>query len=275
MKNNKISIVIPSYNQGKYIEATILSIINQKYSNKEIIIIDGGSNDDTISIIKKYEDYIFYWVSENDNGQSHAIEKGFKIATGDIYCWLNSDDEFLPNTLEIVNNTFEKYKCDVVYGNMNIINEDGKLISKRYLTPFLPKIIRNAYIIGGFGIYQPSSFWTKELYVKVGGINPGYRFCMDNELFNKFVLNNAFFKFKNVFFSNFRVHGQSKTSTISNIAIKESEVLYKEMQKKINVKYPKLFKMLAQFYKIFNLLIFGNIIAVIYYKKIHKYKWVP
>src|SRR5688500_3818909 len=95
----KISIITPTYNQGHFIEQTIQSVIEQDYPNLEYIIIDGGSTDDTLSVIKKYEKYISYWISEKDKGQSEAINKGFKKATGDVVNWLNSDDYYEPGVL--------------------------------------------------------------------------------------------------------------------------------------------------------------------------------
>lgn len=275
MQNKKISIIIPSYNQGKFIESTILSILNQSYINKEIIIIDGGSSDDTVSIIKKYENKIFYWESEKDHGQSHALKKGFEIATGDIFCWLNSDDEYVESALEFVNTTFEKYKCDVVYGNMNIINENGALISKRYLTPFLPEIFKEAYLCGGFGIYQPSSFWTKDLYTKSGGIDTQFKFCMDNDLFNKFVINNGKFSFVNRELSNFRVHGESKTSNLFEVANKERRILYNKYVIDRNLRYINILTLFSRIYRIFHLFFLLKLHLVIWNKLINKYKWVP
>ncbi len=102
----RITIVTPSYNQGQYIEETILSVINQDYPNLEYIIIDGGSSDNTVEIIKKYSDRITYWISEKDNGQAHAINKGFRKATGDILNWLNSDDQLQPGALKIIAQRF-------------------------------------------------------------------------------------------------------------------------------------------------------------------------
>ena len=93
----KISVITPSYNQGIYIEETIQSVLNQNYPNLEYIIIDGGSNDSTVEVIKKYESKIDFWVSEKDKGQADAINRGFAKATGDILCWLNSDDYFFPD----------------------------------------------------------------------------------------------------------------------------------------------------------------------------------
>src|SRR5690606_31772171 len=95
----KISIVTPSYNQGQFIEETILSILNQNYPNLEYIIIDGGSTDNTVEIIKKYEDRITYWVSEKDNGQADAINKGLEQCTGEIFNWINSDDYLAKKSL--------------------------------------------------------------------------------------------------------------------------------------------------------------------------------
>lgn len=275
MKNKRISIVIPSYNQGKFIESTILSILNQNYNNTEIIVIDGGSTDETVSIIKKYEKHIFYWVSEKDNGQSDAIKKGFNIATGDLLCWLNSDDEFVMSTLELVNSTFQKYNSDVVYGNMNIVNENGRLISTRYLTPFLPKLIYNAYLCGGFGIYQPSSFWTKEIYIRTGGIDDNLKFCMDNDLFNKFIIHNAEFTFINRILSNFRIHSESKTSNLHEIANCERQLLYNKYVINRGLKFTKLLPVLARIYRISQLLFTLKLFEVLYNKFFNKYKWVP
>src|ERR1051325_4216859 len=97
-----ITIITPSYNQGQFIEETILSIINQDYPRLEFIIIDGGSTDNTVDIIKKYADRITYWVSEKDKGQSNAINKGLHKATGDIINWINSDDQLMPGALTAV-----------------------------------------------------------------------------------------------------------------------------------------------------------------------------
>ena len=104
----KISIVMPSFNHSQYIERSILSVLNQGYPNLELIIIDGGSIDGTVEIIKKYSKYIDYWISEKDKGQSDALNKGFQKASGQIYGWLNSDDVYLPKTFSYNRGLFEK-----------------------------------------------------------------------------------------------------------------------------------------------------------------------
>lgn len=114
MSNNisplpKISIISPSYNQSFFLEQTILSILNQGYVNLEYIIIDGGSSDSSVSILEKYNDRLAYWISEEDNGQYHAINKGMRHSTGEILAWLNSDDMYLPWTLQCIGEIFAKY----------------------------------------------------------------------------------------------------------------------------------------------------------------------
>ena len=102
----KISIVIPSYNQGQFLEETILSIINQQYPNLELFVVDGGSNDNSVDIIKKYKSHISWWVSEKDKGQSEAINKGFARASGEIISWLCSDDLLTQDSLKVVSTHF-------------------------------------------------------------------------------------------------------------------------------------------------------------------------
>lgn len=249
MKNLKFSIVIPSYNQGIFIEQTLTSIISQKYENLEIIVIDGGSTDNTTSILKKYSSHITYWQSKPDNGQSDAIAIGFSLATGDILSWLNSDDIYHPSALQEVNNTFLETDAEVVYGNMYLINESGQVVSERYLTTFLPECLRDAYLCGGFGIYQPASFWRRSIYEKVGGLDKSFRFCMDNDLFNRFVIFGAKFKFIDDFLAGFRIHSESKTSTLSNIAKSEGLAIYDKYVTKRNIKFPLAKKLFAKAYR--------------------------
>lgn len=119
----KISIVTPSYNQGEFIEETIRSVLLQGYPNLEYIIVDGGSTDNTVDIIKKYDDYISYWVSEPDNGQSHALNKGFSKATGDLIGWQNSDDYYSREAFKRVAEASKIYQdTDIFYGQVEILD---------------------------------------------------------------------------------------------------------------------------------------------------------
>lgn len=155
----KISIITPSYNQGCFIEETIISVLDQNYPNLEYIIIDGGSTDDTISIIKKYESKIAYWKSENDDGQSDAINKGFMMATGEIVGWLNSDDYYLPNTFRSIANVYLKQKSN----NDNNFWIIGNCLAKGSLDwRFESKPFTKLDILSFWNnvIGQPAVFWT-------------------------------------------------------------------------------------------------------------------
>ena len=133
----KISIVTPSYNQGQFLEDTILSVINQNYSNLEYIIIDGGSNDNSVEIVKKYENRLKYWISEKDFGQTHAINKGFKKSTGEMINWINSDDLLEPNALNILSEEIVKSpKADIYFGDFRKINSRNQTIFIRKSPPY-------------------------------------------------------------------------------------------------------------------------------------------
>lgn len=272
----RISIVTPSFNQGEFLERTILSVLNQNYPNLEYIIIDGGSTDESVQVIKQYEKCLSYWVSEKDNGQSDAINKGFQRSTGGILAWLNSDDIYLPGTLYKVEEVFRDEKeAEVVYGNIYIIDGRDGLISERRLTHCTTSIVRLGSLYGGFGIYQPASFWRREAYGKVGGLDTSLKFCMDNDLFIKFALHKVRFKFVREYLAAFRVHSSSKTSTIREVAKKEFNILIKKYNLKHNLLHGRFVWNFIRLCKIL-LYIFQGDITYLYFKIFKdKVKWVP
>ncbi|MCK5021964.1 MAG: glycosyltransferase [Candidatus Pacebacteria bacterium] len=186
----KFSIITPTYNSEKYLTETIESVLSQKGDFEiEYIIIDGGSTDKTIEIIKKYsEKYPIKWISEKDNGMYSAINKGFSIATGDIFAWINSDDIYLPNAFQTISKTIKKYpEIDWLKGTTLISNEKLNTIKKSpcyiYNQKWIEKGIygRNAYFI-----HQDSVFWTKELWNKVSKIDDKLKLAGDYDLWIKF-----------------------------------------------------------------------------------------
>jgi glycosyltransferase involved in cell wall biosynthesis len=177
----KISVITPSYNQGKYIEQTILSVIGQQYPNLEYIIIDGGSTDETLEVIKKYEKQITYWVSEKDKGQSHAINKGFSMATGEILAWINSDDMYLPSTLSFVANLIDVTVPEIYFGNCILFKEE--LSELKSYGSNVVDAHSNSLLANVDYIIQPASFWTKLTLDTVGPFREDLHYGFDWEWF--------------------------------------------------------------------------------------------
>ena len=242
----KISIVTPSYNQGKFLEQTILSVINQNYSNLEYIIMDGGSTDNSVEIIKKYEKYLIYWISAKDGGQSDAIGKGFAKANGDILGWLNSDDVYMPGALQKIAEAYLKSPIASIYtGGLCRGDADGN-ISRCFIPAISPDYFLKYGIIY---FWQPSSFFNSADYKKIGGINPALHFRMDGDLIYRLLkINPNIVKINNMV-SFFRIHDASK-STIALI-IHDRELNDFLAHRKVSMYKWKLLNWAFKLYKIF------------------------
>jgi len=203
----KISVIIPSFNQGRFIEETILSILNQNDPAFEVIVIDGASTDNTIEIIKNYQSKLTYWISESDSGQSDAINKGFKIASGDIVTWLGSDDMFQPGSLKRVREEFEyaDAKIGVVFGSTEIFANAGQLHIDNG-----SRIQNTERRLSGMTFSQPSSFIRKKYLDLVGAVNTELHYGMDFDLFARLSVV-CEFKKTDFCFSKYRVHDASKS----------------------------------------------------------------
>ncbi len=179
----KISIVTPNYNKGEFLEYTIKSVLSQKYPNLEYIIIDGGSTDNSVDIIKKYESQLAYWVSEPDKGMYDAIKKGFSRATGEIMAWIGSDDMYHPNCFNIVAEIFKNEKVKWLVGATTHFDKLGRCV----FTSPSEYFSRQKLLSGDYKwIQQESSFWRKSLYDKVDGINTQFKYAGDFDLWLKF-----------------------------------------------------------------------------------------
>jgi glycosyltransferase involved in cell wall biosynthesis len=179
----RITVVTPSFNQGKFIEETIRSVLLQGYPNLEYIIIDGGSTDNTVEVIKKYEPWITYWVSEKDRGQCHAINKGFARATGDIFAWLCSDDVYAPEALPRVAEHLVSKRLSMLVGASVITHGPDTL--EGTLDRRQPSFADMAYNVKT--LPQPSTFWTRDLWKAAGPLREDLYFVMDYDLWLRMV----------------------------------------------------------------------------------------
>lgn len=183
----KISIVTVNYNGAQFLEEAILSVLNQNYPHLEYIIIDGGSTDGSVEIIKKYEDRLAYWVSEKDEGQYHAVQKGFEKSTGEIMAWINSDDLYVPNAFFAVVDIFNTFsKVDWLMGIPREYTRQGSMMSRISL-PWGRWSKHRYYCFDFQFIQQESSFWKRSLWEKAGSrMNPDYLYAGDMELWSRF-----------------------------------------------------------------------------------------
>lgn len=199
----KISIITPSLNQGRFIEDNIISVLNQNYQNYEHIVVDGGSEDDTLEILKKYKH--LKWISEKDKGAANAINNGFRLAEGEIFGWLNADDFYDNNVLETINNEFNN-GFDMVYGNLTFLDEFKNLryadktveYNKEYLLNFAPDV------------RQPSTFFSRRLFERTGGLNESLKLVFDFELIIR-MLENSKIKLVDKNFAFYRDYDQTLT----------------------------------------------------------------
>ncbi len=207
----KISIVTPSYNQGQYLEETIQSILSQNYPNLEYIIIDGGSTDNSIDIIKKYESQLTYWISEPDKGQANAINKGLEKCTGEIFNWVNSDDLLAPGSLSKVAEAFQK-NIDVFGGAVEDfgIEIPKKITYNQNLTPL--NMLIKKYAIMSF--HQPAVWLKTEAVKQINGINENYHYCFDWDLIIRYLITFPKVAYTQSILSYFRIHEQSKTGSV-------------------------------------------------------------
>lgn len=183
MNYPKISIITPSYNQGAYIEETIQSVLNQNYPNLEYIIIDGGSTDNSVDIIKKFADRISYWISEPDEGMYHALQKGFERSTGEIMGWINSDDMLHPKSLFTIAEILSLDGVNWIQGLPNVFDERGRTVN----IADNGKWSQLRHAIDDVCIQQDCTYWTRGLWQRAGGhISTQYKLAGDFELWNRF-----------------------------------------------------------------------------------------
>jgi glycosyltransferase involved in cell wall biosynthesis len=224
----KISVITPSFNQGEFIEETIKSVLSQGYPSLEYIVIDGGSTDNSVEVITKYENSLSYWVSEKDKGFGDAINKGFSRATGDILCWLNSDDLFLPGALLAVGKYFEKNKdTGLIFGDRHIIDTKSNLMYKRDYFFYFPNQLKF-----GKALPQECTFWRREVLLRAGPLDEQLKFAIDFDLWCRISMISTI-RHIPLYLGAFREQPLSKSSTITKTGIEERDRIILKYFRKI------------------------------------------
>ena len=235
MGNNiKISIITPSYNQGEFIEQTILSVLNQTYKNIEYIIVDGGSTDNTGEIINRYRDRIDIVICEKDKGQSDAINKGFKFATGVLMGWINSDDLLYPDCVEKIVELYHRHPDGSIYYStaLDFIDREGKLLYKSIRK--IPD--RNHLLNNNYSIIQQGSFYNSNLVKKIGYLDESIYYCMDLDLWLRLLSeNNKIYGCQSHALAAFRIWENTKTVQGSTLFLQNTkQVLDRQGAKKFS-----------------------------------------
>jgi glycosyltransferase involved in cell wall biosynthesis len=216
-----VSIVTCSYMQGCFIDATIRSVLNQGYPHLEYIIIDGGSTDETVDVIRRHADRLAYWVSEKDSGQTDALMKGFQRATGEIQGWLCSDDLLLPNALQTVGQYFADHpEVDFVFGDALWIDAQGHALRPKKEMQWS----RFTYLFDHNYLAQPSCFWRKSLFERAGGLDRSLHLAMDSDLWLRFA-NLTTPRHLPHYLSCMRYYPEQKTRALKPAGRKEDDML--------------------------------------------------
>jgi glycosyltransferase involved in cell wall biosynthesis len=206
--NELVTIITPSFNQGKYLAETIQSVLSQDYANLEYIVIDGGSTDNSLEVIHSFESRLAYWVSEPDRGQTDAINKGFARAKGQILGWINSDDTYNPGAIKQAVQYFQDHpKVGVVYSDLNFMDAESRIIGKFPAAQTDLARLRRGYV----HIPQPATFIRAELWRQVGPLDPTFFFAMDYDLWVRLAHITRFRYVPGQVWANFRLHTGAKT----------------------------------------------------------------
>ena len=235
----RITIVTPSFNQGQFIEETITSVIGQHYPNLEYIVMDGGSSDETVEVIKRYERHIHHWQSEKDGGQAAAINAGFARSSGDILAWLNSDDFYLPGALHFIAAQMNANQAQIVTGNCFHFVENE---ARAHGSDVVKHHARSDLKLWDY-IVQPSSFWTRQAWQQTGKLNEDLNFAFDWEWFIRCQKSGVEFSARQKYLSAYRFHGAHKTGTGGEKRYAEIAEIYRTHA---GEKYEQLFQTLRQ-----------------------------
>jgi len=207
----RISIITPSFNQAEFLERTLRSVLDQEYPNLEYIVIDGGSTDGSVDIIRRYADRLAFWVSEADSGQTSAINKGLQRATGEWVAWQNSDDIYYQGVFHDLAASASKHpKAGLIIGDMMLINEhDHSLRDICYVTPSY-----KALLAEGMVLTNQAAFWRRSLHEKIGLLNEDFHYAFDYEWFLRLTQQAKGVHVDRIW-GGYRLHGKTKTNLLA------------------------------------------------------------
>ncbi|WP_309400649.1 glycosyltransferase family 2 protein [Cerasicoccus maritimus] len=217
----KISVIIPSFNQAQFLEETLLSCLYPQL-DVEIIVMDGGSDDGSVDIIKKYEAYLTYWQSQPDGGQASAINEGFRKSTGDILCWLNSDDYYHPRALSLVSEQLNPERKELLFGNCFHFHQASPTAHGSDIEASAKKL----NLLCSDYFYQPSSFWTRKLWEAVGELDTTLNYAFDWDWYIR-ASKESEIKTTPAYLSSYRFHEAHKTGSGGEKRIEELLKIYR------------------------------------------------
>jgi glycosyltransferase involved in cell wall biosynthesis len=220
-----LTVVTPSYNQARFLDETLRSVVSQRDRVHEYFVLDGGSTDGSVDVIRRYDDRIDFWVSEKDKGQSDAIHRGFERATGDVLCWLNSDDVVLPGALSRVIDAFDRHpEWDVLTGYHVQTDADGRVRSMHRI----PRDGRDLAAWGIIHVCQQTCFFRRRAYEAVGGLNLDLHCVMDGDLWLRMFRHGTTWGHIPQYLAAFRQHAAAKNSSWLDKYAQEYQWLYRQ-----------------------------------------------
>lgn len=221
-----VSVIVPSYNQGQFIRATLDSILQQDYTELQCIVVDGGSTDSTVEVLKSYHDPRLSWLSERDQGQSDALNKGLQRASGEIITYLNSDDLLLPGAVAFAVQYFEQQPdADLLYGDGYFVDAEGKRLTPFKSAPFDLALA----ILNGQDLAQPGTFWRRTVSDQIGQFEVGFHYRMDFDYWLRAALAGFLLCYVPGERAVYRLHGESKTVSQRATFVKDWEVIIRRL----------------------------------------------
>ena len=256
MNEPLLSVVIANYNYGRFLEAAIRSVLDQQCPEVELIVVDGGSKDDSVNIIKKYADRLAWWVSEPDSGQSDAFNKGFAHAKGKYLTWVNADDIMVPGCLKKVVASLARYpQTEWFTGNFLRFDSHGHILEIGWGPHLYPNFLqrKNSPIVA----FGPSTIFAKALWERVGRIDESLHYIMDTEMWMRFIVKGVKQRRINCFCWAFRMHEDSKTAefgehTLSNTVAEKMKNEFERAVEKNGYNMSKIMHLMLNLWRIFD-----------------------